>query len=88
MAFIIRGRTFQQLYHNAFTALAFRFPYFLNYFVEQSSIQTIEELIIELNRIIGEADAAVGCPLKAVSFHGEAAVLPDNTLQWEMIVDV
>lgn len=88
MAFIVRGKTFQQLYHNAFTALAFRFPSFLNYFAEKLSIQTIDDVIIGLNQIIGEADAAMGCPFKAVSFHGEAVALQNETLQWEMIVDV
>ncbi len=88
MAFIVRGENLQQLFHNAFTALAFKFPPFLNFFTSVERLETLDDVIIALNVIVGTVDGAVGCPLKAVSFHGEIGVLEDSTLIWEMIVDV
>jgi 2'-5' RNA ligase len=88
MAFIIRGETLQQLYRNAFASLAFKAPQFLDFFSPEPSLQTLDDLIIVLNNIIAHMDSAVGCPMKAVSFHGKVVTLPNSLLQWEMIVDV
>lgn len=88
ITFSIYGETLQQLYHNAFTALAFKFPPLLDFFASHLSLETVDDLIIGLNDIIGHADREIGCPFKAVSFHGQVANLEDLTLQWEMIVDV
>ena len=88
MAFKVYGETIQQLYHHAFTALAFKFPQLLNYFKPIDSIQTLDEIIMALNDIIGRADAEIGCPMKAVSFHGDIMTHANATLEWEMIVDV
>jgi 2'-5' RNA ligase len=88
IAFIIRGETLQQLYHHAFIALAFKSHSFLDFFIAEPSLQTLDELIIALNKVIASMDSVVGCPMKAVSFHGEVVALHDSLLQWEMIVDV
>lgn len=88
MAFNIYGEGIQQLYHHAFTALAFKYPAFLDFFNPAAQPNTLDDLIIVLNELIGQTDQAVGCPLKAVSFHGEIAPFNDALLQWEMIVDV
>lgn len=88
MAFIIRGETVHQLYQNAFTALAFKAPEFLNFFEPNPLLNTFDDLVIALNGILASVDRAVGCSMKAVSFHGSIMVLQDSSLQWEMIVDV
>lgn len=86
IAYIIQGESMTQLQHHAQIALAFRFPELLNY-IPPSPINTLEELIINLNETIATADAAIGCPFKAISFHGNVEIR-DSILQWEMIVDV
>lgn len=88
MAFLIHGETPLQLYHHAFAALAFKMPELLDYFMPGVAITELVDIIVLLNAIICQADAAIGCPMKAVSFHGEISVQPDSLLQWEMIVDV
>lgn len=88
MAFIIRGESLLQLYYHAFIALAFKAPQFLNFFKPELCLTTLDDLIIALNNTIARVDSAFGCPLKAVSFHGEIVTLPNSLLQWEMIVDV
>jgi 2'-5' RNA ligase len=88
MAFIIRGETLRHIYHHAFIALAFKSPDFLDFFKPDAPLTSLDDIIIALNEMIARVDSAVGCPLKAVSFHGEIVVLPDSLLQWEMIVDV
>lgn len=88
IAFIIRAESVAQLYLHALTALAFKFPPFLRAFGERPVIETIDDVVLNLNDCIAKADSEVGCPLKAVSYHGEIVSLPDATLQWEMIVDV
>lgn len=87
MAFIVRGETLLELYHHAFAALAFKAPELLDYFLT-GPVASLVDIIVLLNAIICQADAAVGCPMKAVSFHGEILVEADSLLQWEMIVDV
>lgn len=88
IAFIIRGESLQQLYVNAFTSLSFKAPELLDYFAPGDSLNTLDDLIILLNTVICQTDGAVGCPMKAISFHGKITTLPDGLLQWEMIVDV
>ncbi len=87
IAFTILGRTLQELQLYAQLALAFKYPPLANYIQMLSSPETIDDIIIALNEMIGKADTEIGCPLKAVSFHGEAQRI-DNLLHWEMIVDV
>lgn len=88
IAFKISGESYQELYVNAFTALAFKFCPLLDFYFQPSVIETIDDIVICLNDVIAKADSVIGAPFKAVSFHGEAIILPDKTLQWEMIVDV
>ncbi len=88
MAFIVRGHSLEELYHNAFTALAFKDPALLAFFEAQLTLTSLDDVIIALNSLVGRADGVIGCPLKAISFHGEVAQLEDAILQWEMIVDV
>lgn len=84
IGFHIRGETLEALYHNAFIALAMKFPALLAY--KQSPPQQRDELVPKLNLALSQADAAVGSPLKAVSYHGE--VQENHIWEWEMIVDV
>lgn len=86
MAFKVRGKTIEELYHNAFTALSFKEPAFLE-LMPQKSVKTLDDLVIGLNQIIARIDGTIGCPFKAVSFHGK--IIPEEDyLTWEMIVDV
>ena len=88
MAFIIRGENLQQIYQNAFTALAFKVPEFIRFFKPIKFLNDLDDIVIALNDNITQVDCSVGCPLKAVSFHGKIIPLEENLLQWEMIVDV
>ena len=88
MGFKIYGETIQQLYHHAFTAIAFKFPQLLDYFKPVQQVQTLDEIIMTLNEIVGRADGEIGCPMKAVSYHGDIVKHTNSTLEWEMIVDV
>jgi len=88
IAFNIYAENIQQLYHHAFMALAFKHLDFLRFFIQEPSLNTLDDIIIVLNEIVGRADCEGGCPMKAVSFHGDINFLEDSTLQWEMIIDV
>jgi 2'-5' RNA ligase len=88
IAFIIRGENLQQLYHHAFTALAFKAPEFIEFFKPIESLNHLDDIVIALNDVVSRADIKIGSPLKAVSFHGDIIPLQDSLLQWEMIVDV
>jgi 2'-5' RNA ligase len=87
IAFIIRGQTLQQIYRHALLALAFKFPQLLSHLPVSIDPTSLDDVIILLNEAISLADQAVGCPFKAVSFHGELENF-ENILYWEMIVDV
>jgi len=88
VAFHIRGSTLLQLYYNAFTALAFKFSPLLEFYKQPEDLHSLDDLIILLNDIISRADMSIGSPLKAVSFHGALTTIENETLLWEMIVDV
>lgn len=88
IAFIIRGENLQQLYCNAFAALAFKVSEFIGFFFLPESIHHLDDIIIALNCIVSRLDSQLGSPIKAISFHGEVIHLQDKLLQWEMIVDV
>ncbi len=79
LAFRIR----QPFYLHAQLALAFHFPAIVRYF-ESSSITNLDEIVFYLNAMIAKTDSEIGCPFKAVSFHGTE----NPTNEWEMIVDV
>lgn len=88
IAFRICGANILQLYRNAFAALAFKFPTLLQFFSNPAAIESVDDVVMKLNEAICQADAKDGCPFKAVSFHGEIKQAEDQTLKWEMIVDV
>lgn len=88
IAFRIRGDSIQDLYRNAFTALVFKFPALLAYSPMIKDISEFDEIIVQLNEIIAQADMEKGCPFKAVSYHGNLQKENDKTLAWDMIVDV
>jgi len=88
IAFMIYGESLQQIVTHAQIALAFTFPPLLNYLEQVSELHSLEDIVIHLNSLISQTDKAIGCPFKAVSFHGDLVKRDDNTLQWEMIVDV
>ncbi len=88
VAFKIHGENVHQIYLHALTALAFKMPRLLEYAKEDTSVTTVDDIIIQLNAIISRADTDVGCMFKAVSLHGEIQDQPDGSLLWEMIVDV
>lgn len=87
IAFRVQAATMQELFLHAQMALAFKFPPLLAYFREVTEAEDLDTLIMGLNQVIARADCEIGCPFKAISFHG--TVSEHNTLlQWEMIVDV
>jgi 2'-5' RNA ligase len=87
LAFWIYGEDLAQIYLHARIALAFRFPPLLAYFGTEAP-GSLEESIMALNHLIATCDAAIGCPFKAVSFHGELIQEASSLLKWEMIIDV
>lgn len=87
IAYRIHGETISQLFFNAQIALANRFPPLLNY-LSDSTLKSLDEIIVQLNAIVTKVDAEQGCPFKAVSFHGDITKEIDGTLTWEMIIDV
>lgn len=82
IAFLIRGQDLSALFLHAQIALAFKFPPLLNFFFLEKP-ESLDQMITLLNRVISYADAEIGVPFKAVSFHGHF-----KNQQWEMIVDV
>ncbi len=86
IAFEIRGETMEQLHRHAELALCFIFPPLAAYTAPIPS-QSLDEIIIELNNMIATADTEIGCPFKAVSFHGKIHQ-SNHLFCWEMIVDV
>lgn len=88
IAFNIYGENLSQLQKHAFTALTFKFPQLLEFFKLLKTPLSLDELIANLNHIVALADVAVGCPFKAISYHGEINENADETITWEMIVDV
>lgn len=88
IAFLILGEDLEQLYTHALYALAFRFPPLLAYFPESREVSSWEEIVKKLNSVLTRADSELGCPFKAISFHGGIEKLSDGLLRWEMIVDV
>jgi len=87
LAYILRGKTLEELFHHAIVSLSFDDLHFLPFLAIQRRFASIDEIIIELNRLIRELDSQHGCPFKAVSFHD---TLRKNAgfYEWEMIIDV
>lgn len=87
LAFRIFGENLAQIHSHATYALAFKFPSLLPFISFPFESHDLDDVIITLNDIIAKADAKIGCPIKAISFHGEIKK-EDNLLMWEMIIDV
>ncbi|NGX58496.1 MAG: RNA 2',3'-cyclic phosphodiesterase [Chlamydiae bacterium] len=87
IAFVVRGRDEREVLDHAITALAFEFPQILEFVDEEQTPQNLNDVVMALNQVVGRADAEVGTPFKAVSYHGNLVQLGDY-LEWEMIVDV
>ncbi len=88
IAFTILGQDLEQLYLHAYLAMAFKFPPLLDYFNSESVLSNLDDVVIELNHVITRADMDIGCPFKAISFHGVIQQDEEGDLKWEMIVDV
>lgn len=86
MSFFVYGKDLSSLYDNAALALCFKYPPFFQ--TEKRSFSSLEDVIMALNRDLSIVDAQMGCPFKAVSFHGEIQKANDQLISWEMIVDV
>lgn len=87
IAFVIQAESMENLHLHAQIALAFKFPALLKY-IEKMPLQShLDDIIISLNELITQADSDIGCPFKAVSFHGDLNK-ENNLFKWEMIVDV
>ncbi len=86
IAFIVRGNTIADINLHAEFALAFTYPELLPY-LQKSDAKSLDEVIISLNELVLRVDSEIGCPFKAVSFHGDI-IAKEDVLTWEMIVDV
>ena len=87
IAFLIRGESLSALFAHAQIALSFKFPEFLRYFSRVCSQIFRRADHWSSTKGISLADQEIGCPFKAVSFHGEI-LQKEGLLLWEMIVDV
>lgn len=87
IAFLIQAESIGSLHLHAQIALAFKHPLLLKYIQNIPLEGELDGIIMSLNRLISQADCDEGCPLKAVSFHGDL-VENNGIYQWEMIVDV
>jgi RNA 2',3'-cyclic 3'-phosphodiesterase len=88
LAYKIRGESIREIYLHALLALTFEDPRLLKVIELQEELRSLDEVIAQLNRDIGRADAEIGSSFKAVSYFGELRKLPNQILEWEMIVDV
>ncbi len=88
IAFHIYGKNIDQLYQHALIALAFKFPPIVSHAQWRAQLQGLDDVIILLNETICRTDYSIGCPFKAVSFHGEIQSYETEIILWEMIVDV
>lgn len=88
IAYRVYAENLSQMHLNAQIALATKFPCFIPYFQPYKSWDSLEDVIISLNQLVGAMDKAEGCPIKAVSFHGNLEQMKENLYQWEMLIDV
>lgn len=86
IAFKIRGENMSQLFFHALTALSFTYPEIMK-FIKGIKVESLNDVVRRLNEVIARTDTEMGCPFKAVSFHGEIEK-EGELLTWEMIVDV
>ncbi len=88
IAFIVKGKNYTDLLFNSFIALSFKSLDFLLYYKELKEVNSIDDVIINLNDIVTKAEIdGLYIPFKAISFHANIEK-KDDILNWEMIVDV
>ncbi len=87
IAFRIRGRSTNEIFEHALTALAFECPEILSFVKNNELPVSLDDIISSLNKVVSTADTEIGVPFKAVSYHGRLAQ-KNHILEWEMIVDV
>ncbi len=87
MAFLIRGGSINQIYHHAYAALSFHYPLLNSYTAIEVKLEKIEDVVTALNTQVSRVDQEIGCPFKAVTFHGDL-LQDEHGFKWEMIVDV
>ncbi|MFZ0565768.1 MAG: hypothetical protein WAM28_06250 [Chlamydiales bacterium] len=87
IAFNVFGESFDELYRNALTALAFKFPPLIPFATREEGLKSLEDVVMALNNIVYCADKEIGCPFKAVSFHSDLEK-KENIFKWVMIIDV
>lgn len=87
IAFTVKGESLPELHYHAFIALSFYEPQLLKHHHRLLTVDSLDEIIKNLNTIVSIVDAKQGCAFKAVSYHGEIKE-DKGTLSWEMIVDV
>ncbi len=87
LAFLVRGKNLDQLHLHAQLALSFYFPPLIHYF-NFGAVASLEEIVSGMNGMVARADMEIGCPFKAVSFHGEIVQKENSMMEWEMIADV
>ncbi|GAB4226070.1 MAG: hypothetical protein Tsb0021_01690 [Chlamydiales bacterium] len=87
IAFIVRGDSVQEVYNNAFYALATKEPKLLHYESETAEIEKFEDIVRHLNALISRVDSKEGSSIKAISYHGRIKE-KQQILDWEMIIDV
>ena len=88
VSYKIRGDDIFSLHLHAQISLSFYFPPIIQFFTPIKKREKIEDVIIDLNALISITDAKIGCPIKAISLHGQIKKIKDNILEWEMILDV
>lgn len=88
IAFLVRGEDWKSLHLHASLALAFQFPPLLPFIEIKREPKDFVDLVAGLNELVSKADAEIGCPFKAVSFHGDVQMSTNGIWEWEMIVDV
>lgn len=87
IAYQVFGASIEELFQHAQLALAFKTPAFFNEAYPPFPIGSLDALIKGLNWQIAQLDQKEIIPFKAVSYHGDIEA-QENTLMWEMIVDV
>ena len=85
IAFYVHGQNYRELYLHGALAMSFKFPHFITY-LQDSEITDLHAVVRALNQMITKSDQEIGCPFKAVSYHGK--LTEEKPLKWEMIVDV
>lgn len=87
LAYKVFAEDFATLYKHAAIALSFTFPEILPFISFDNASENTEDIVITLNEIVTHADKEIGCPFKAVSFHGKETK-SENLIEWEMVIDV